>query len=147
MTFTYVDPITGGNRDKVRFLLGDTNSADPLFTDEEIAYLLAEWTDVYEASRQGCFVLISKFTRLADSTSKSVGDISVSESYANKSSEYKLLADNLLQRKMLKSPPRPRANAQALQSTDDRQVTDYHTDAWVGIHDNPNQGLDSRRLD
>jgi hypothetical protein len=146
MAFTYVDPSTN-NRDKVRFLLGDTNSADPLFQDSEIAYLLSEWVDVYEAARQGCFVLIAKFTRLADSFSKSVGDISVSESYANKSIEYKLLADNLLQRKMLKAPPRPRANADALKSTDDRNVTDYHTDAWVGVHDNPNQGIDSRRLD
>lgn len=41
MTFTYADP-SASRKDAVRFLVGDTDPAVPLLTDEEIAYLLAE---------------------------------------------------------------------------------------------------------
>jgi hypothetical protein len=45
---------------------------------------------------------------------------------------------------MRKAPPRPFANAQALKSTNDRIVDDYNTDAYTGIHDNPNNVYDHR---
>jgi len=54
------------------------------------------------------------------------------------------LAESLLRRQMRKSPPRPFANAQALKSTNDRIVDDYNTDAYTGIHDNPNNVYDRR---
>ena len=145
MTFTYSgDPSTSA-RNYVRFLLNDTDSTDALFSDEEIAYVLTEWSgDAYDAARELAEILIARFARLADSTSKSVGDISVSESYGSKVSHYKELADSLLKRKMRKSPPRPWANADALKSTDDRTTTDFNTDFTMGQMDNPNSTYESR---
>jgi hypothetical protein len=144
MAFTYsTDPSTS-TRNEVRFLINDVDSTDVLFSDAELDYLIAEWVDVYETCRAACETLASRFNRLADSTSKSVGDISVSESYSAKSQQYQDLADNFLKRRMRKTPPRPFANAESLKSTNDRIVDDYNTDAYTGIHDNPNNVYDRR---
>lgn len=145
MTFTYSGDPSTSTRNYVRFLLNDTDSTDALFSDEEIAYVLTEWSgDAYDAARELAEILIARFARLADSTSKSVGDISVSESYGSKITHYKELANSLLQRKMRKSPPRPWANTDALKSTDDRTTSDFGTDFVVGQMDNPNSFYETR---
>lgn len=145
MTFTYSgDPSTSA-RNYVRFLLNDTNSTDVLFSDEEIAYVLSEWSnDAYDTARELAEIAIARFARLADSTSKSVGDISVSESYSSKVTHYKELANSLYQRKMRKSPPSPWAKADAIKSTDDKTTTNFNTDFVVGQMDNPNSYYESR---
>jgi hypothetical protein len=147
MTFTYSGDPTTSLRNRVRFLINDTDTNDALFSDEELDYLISEWgTNVYEICRAACETLVSRFSRLADSTSKSVGDISVSESYTSKSKQYQDLADSFLDRKMRKSPPRPFANAQSLQSTADRVVVNHNTDFYAGMMQNPNShnDLDTR---
>ena len=145
MTFTYSGDPSTSTRNYVRFLLNDTDSTDALFSDEEINYVITEWSDdAYEAARELAEILIARFARLADSSSKSVGDISVSESYSSKITHYKELADSLYKRKLRKSPPRPWANADALKSTDDKITTDYNTDFVVGQMDNPNSFYESR---
>jgi len=148
MTFTYSGDPTTSTRNKVRFLINDTDATDVLFSDEELDYLSGEWgTNVYEIARGACEVLIARFSRLADSSSKSVGDISVSESYSAKIAQYQALADSFLARRLRKAPPTMRANADSLLSTDDRDITDYNTDFHVGIHDNPNSNYESRVLE
>jgi hypothetical protein len=145
MTFTYSGDPSTSTRNAVRFLINDTLSADALFSDEELNYLIAEWgTNVYEISRAACEVLVSRFSRLADSTSKSVGDISVSESYSAKSKQYQDLANSFLARKLRKAPPTMWAKADALKSTDDKTTTDYNTDFVVGSMDNPNSYYETR---
>lgn len=147
MAFTYSGDPTTSTRNAVRFLLNDTNSADVLFSDAELDYLIAEWVNVYEICRAACETLVSRFSRLADSTSKSVGDISVSESYTAKSKQYQDLANSFLQRRMRKTPPTVWANADSLKSTNDRTVADYNTDFFTGQHDNPNGFLDKRIIE
>jgi hypothetical protein len=126
-------------------LLNDTDSTDALFSDEELSYVITEWNgDAYDAARECAEILIARFARLADSSSKSVGDISVSESYSSKISHYKELANSLFQRKMRKSPPAPWAKSDALKSTDDKTTTDFATDFVVGQMDNPNSFYETR---
>ena len=145
MTFTYSGDPSTSTRNYVRFLLNDTDSTDALFSDEELNYVISEWSgDAYNAARECAEILIARFSRLADSSSKSVGDISVSESYSSKITHYKELAESLIRRQMRKSPPRPFVNAQALKSTNDRIVDDFNTDFYSGIHDNPNNIQDKR---
>jgi hypothetical protein len=145
MTFTYSGDPSTSTRNYVRFLLNDTDSTDALFSDEELNYVISEWSgDAYNAARECAEILIARFSRLADSSSKSVGDISVSESYSSKVTHYKELAESLIRRQMRKSPPRPFVNAQALKSTNDRIVDDFNTDFYAGIHDNPNNVQDKR---
>ena len=145
MTFTYSGDPTTSNRNKVRYLINDTTSTDALFSDEELDYLITEWgTNIYEICRAACEVLVSRFSRLADSTSKSVGDISVSESYTAKSKQYQDLANSFLNRKLRKAPPTMWANTDALKSTDDRTTSDFGTDFVVGQMDNPNSFYETR---
>jgi hypothetical protein len=145
MTFTYSGDPSTSTRNYVRFLINDTDSTDALFSDEELNYVISEWgNDAYKSARECAEILIARFSRLADSSSKSVGDISVSESFSQKIQHYKELANNLLAREMRKSPPRPFANAQSLKSTNDRIVDDFNTDFYAGIHDNPNNVQDQR---
>lgn len=148
MTFTYSGDPSTSTRNYVRFLLNDTDSTDALFSDEELNYVISEWGgDAYNSARECAEILIARFSRLADSSSKSVGDISVSESYSSKVTHYKELAESLLRRQMRKSPPKPFANAQALKSTNDRIVDDFNTDFYVGITDNPNNVQDKRVME
>jgi hypothetical protein len=145
MTFTYSGDPSTTLRNKVRFLLNDTLVTDPLFTDEELDYLITEWgTDVYEICRAGAEVLASKFTRLADSSHKTVGDLSISLNYGKKAAEYRELAASFLNRRMRKSPPSPWASADNLNNSVDRLVDNYNTEFWVGQFDNPNNILDKR---
>jgi hypothetical protein len=145
MTFTYSGDPTTSTRNKVRFLLNDTLSTDPLFTDEELDYLITEWgTDVYEICRAAAETLSSKFTRLADQTTKSVGDLSLTVSYRTKAKEFQDLATSFLNRRMRKSPPAPWASADNLNNSVDRVVDNYNTEFWVGQFDNPNNILDKR---
>lgn len=145
MTFTYSGDPSTSTRNYVRFLLNDTDSTDALFSDEELAYVITEWNgDAYDAARELAEILIARFARLADSSSKSVGDISVSESYSSKIAHYQQLANSLYQRKMRKSPPAPWAKSDALKSTDDKTTTDFATDFVVGQMDNPNSYYETR---
>lgn len=145
MTFTYSGDPSTSTRNAVRFLINDTDSTDPLFTDEELAYLITEWgSNTYEICRAACETLVARFNRLADSTSKSVGDISVSQSYTAKAKEYQDLANSFLARRLRKAPPTVWANSDALISTNDRTVDNYNTDSYLGIMDNPNNIMDKR---
>lgn len=145
MTFTYSGDPSTSTRNYVRFLLNDTDSTDALFSDEELSYVITEWNgDAYDAARECAEILIARFARLADSSSKSVGDISVSESYSSKITHYQQLAQSLFQRKMRKSPPAPWAKSDALKSTDDKTTTDFATDFVVGQMDNPNSYYETR---
>jgi len=133
MTFTYIDP-SSGNRDKVRFLIGDTHSADYHMTDEEIAYLLTTWVDVYSAAIAGAEIIASQFAHKTN-YSRSIGDLSISESYQASADEFFKLADRLRRQKDDLYPPTPKINAQAVIATADKTVTTYKTDFYTGIHD------------
>lgn len=44
MTFSYGDPSTS-EKDQVRFLLQDVNSAEPFMSNEEITFMISKWKD------------------------------------------------------------------------------------------------------
>ena len=147
MTFTYSGTPSASQRDAIRFLLNDTDSTDVLLQDEEISFLVSTWSNTYEAARGGAEVIASKFTRDADNTSKTVGDISISKSFSNKAKEYRALAKSLFEQKMRLSPPTPTINAQSIQSTTNRDPFTPTTDFYLGEFDNPRNGLDSDTVD
>ena len=47
MSWTYSGDPSGSDIDAIRFYVQDTDAADPLITDEEIDFLLGQWTPVY----------------------------------------------------------------------------------------------------
>ena len=139
MTFTYSNDPNVSAKDKLRFLLHDTDSTDVLLSDEEIAWMITEWgPNIYDVARACAETLTTRFIRLADSTSKTVGDMSLSVSYSQKSQEYKDLAISFLARRLRKSRPRIGVNADALKNTDARTTNEFGTDFHLGQMDNPN---------
>ena len=135
MTFTYVGPATS-DRDKVRFLIQDTDSTNPHITDEEILWLLAEWADPYDAAANAADVLAGRFAHKSN-YSKSVGDLSLSENFADQCAHFQELARNLRLNRMRRFAPAWIANTEALKSTADRVVETHNTDAFLGQMDNP----------
>jgi len=115
VTWTYSGNPSASNTDKIRFLSGDTDVANPLATNEEIAFLLLEWNnDFYYAAAAVCDYAANKAAAKADQ-SKSVGDLSISTQYA-------ALADSLHKRAhairdqavMQDSSPKPTFNVDAV---------------------------------
>lgn len=149
MTWTYSGDPGTSTRNEVRFLISDTNTNEQLFSDEELNFIISSHgSNGMNAAREAAEILIARFAREADSSSKSVGDISVSESYASKIAHYKDLANNIAARQMRKAPPRPFANAESLKSTADREVINHNTDFFAGMMENPNSHNDfDTRLD
>lgn len=135
MTFTYVGPATS-DRDKVRFLIQDTDSNAPHMTDEEILWLISEWADVYDAAANAADILAGSYAHKAD-YSKSVGDLSLNETFSTQSQRFAALATSLRLNRMRRFTPTWVANADALKSTADRNVSTYNTDAHLGQMDNP----------
>lgn len=63
MVWTYSGDPSSTDRDKVRFMIGDTDSQDPLLSDEEIMYLLDTKQSVQKAAQEACRAIIAKFAR------------------------------------------------------------------------------------
>lgn len=85
--FTYQMPITT-DRDRVRFLVGDTNVNRPLLDDGEIAYSLTLGDNhLLRSAAHACDAIAAKFIR---DKSVSVSGISITRNFS--ASEYKDLA-------------------------------------------------------
>ena len=78
MTWTY-SSTSGLDRDYVRLRIGDTVTADPLLTDEEIAALVTNEGDKHLAAAAAADTLAAQFARKVD---KTVGKLSISNSQA-----------------------------------------------------------------
>lgn len=64
MTWSYSGDPSSSAGDTVHFLLGDTDSTDPLLQDEEIAFLISEWDgNLYFAAAAGAEKLAEQFAR------------------------------------------------------------------------------------
>jgi len=133
--FTYSGDPSASDLDAVRFLIGDTAENDAELQDEEILYLLTTWGGTYPAAIAACEVVSGRY---ADRTnySRSVGDLSISESYGASAAEYRQLANRLRAQRDLLTPPTPRINAQSIIPTREKNVTSYHSDFYTGIMDN-----------
>jgi hypothetical protein len=84
MSWNYSFNPESSAKDEVRFLVGDTNSKQPLLQDEEITYLLNKYNNYpLNASVRACEMIIAKFSRMADET---VG--SVSKSFSQMATAY-----------------------------------------------------------
>lgn len=89
MAWTYSTALTL-TRDKVRFLIGDTDTNDQQLSNEEIAGIIALTHGVYQAAALCARGLESKYARQAD---KWVGDLKILAS--QKARRYADLADRL----------------------------------------------------
>jgi hypothetical protein len=135
MAFTYVDP-SSGDRDKVRFLIQDTVSTDAHLQDEEIAYLLSTWgNNVFDAAIAAAEIISGSYAHKTN-YSRSIGDLSISESYGASAAEFRALAQRLKDQRDRLFVPIAKINAQSIISTADKAVTTYKSDFSTGLMDN-----------
>jgi hypothetical protein len=89
MSWTYNSTLAT-DLDRVRFLVGDTDTDDKQLQDGEINYVVGFFGSVYGAAAAICEALAAKYARKCD---KSVGDLSLSMS--QKSTAYRAMAASL----------------------------------------------------
>ncbi len=107
MAWTYDGDPSANNRDKVRFLIGDTDTDNQLLQDAEITFLFNEWnSNAYLAAAHACDSLAAKFAGKADN-SKSVGDLSISTQFGQQADRYRSLGAQLLAQSAQITPPSP----------------------------------------
>lgn len=107
MAWTYGGDPSANNRDKVRFLIGDTDSTNELLQDAEITFLFNEWnSNAYLAAAHACDSLAAKFAGKADN-SKSVGDLSISTQFGQQADRYRSLGAQLMAQASQITPPSP----------------------------------------
>lgn len=137
MTFTY-DGAIATNRDKVRLLIQDTDSDDPLFTDEELCFLEGEHgsaTDIYSTALAAIDIAVVGLTRKAES--KSVGPLSLSYGdRARRLSEARERIEALKRRKT--GAPTPYAGGISVADKEiDEANSDINKGFRIGQMDNP----------
>jgi len=87
MAWSY-NPSTMTDRNKVRFLIGDTDTTDQLVQDEEVDFAITEnGTNLFAAAAMLCRAIAAKFSRESDTK---VESISVAAS--QKSERYEKMA-------------------------------------------------------
>lgn len=115
MSWTYSADPTSSNKDAVRWLVGDTNPDAPLVQDEEINFCLMEFNgEIYRAASVTARNIAAFFTSEAQSSSKSVGGLSLSKSFGDKAQRYERLSKSLLARSRQVNPPLVNADNEAL---------------------------------
>lgn len=90
MTWSYDDTDLSTDKNKVRFLVGDTDTNDQLVSDEEIAYALTVNSNPFSASAIIARSIQSKFSRLADTSIEFVA-----VKYSQKAKAYAALVKDL----------------------------------------------------
>lgn len=88
--WTYGGSPSTSTRDEFRLLVGDTDTTDQIFTDGEVAYWLAQNSNVTLAAALGCRAAAAKYAR---QVSFSVGKLS--EQAAQKAERFLSLAKEL----------------------------------------------------
>ena len=135
MTFTYSGDPGSSTRDLVRFLITDTNSADPYFQDAELDYLITTWGNGYTAAIEAVRTLIGRESNLS-SQSKKVGDLSLTTVRGMTVDKWKNLIKELEKARWNLYPAAPVINSNAILPTDEAIVEGEGTDFVVGQMDN-----------
>ena len=89
MPFTYSDSVST-TRDRVRLLIGDTDSDEPLLMDSELDFLITLGGNIYSVAASACETIAAKFAR---EVSKSVGGLSLGSQ--DRQAHYQSLASSL----------------------------------------------------
>lgn len=139
MTWTYSSTSIGTDLAKIRLTLGDTNSNDPLLTDEEIAYYQTLDTDLRLVAARCCDAIVGKLARNIDRS-----NLGMSAQRSQVVQHYLDLADRLRKeaRNSAASPTTAPEDAGAPDQSyaDDLQSSDRPNLFYRGMNDNPGSG-------
>ena len=74
MTWSYSGDPASSSKDKVRFLIGDTDTAMQLVQDQEIGAILAMQSNAYRAAARVARAIAAKFARQVDVTGEGLAE-------------------------------------------------------------------------
>jgi len=150
---TALSPTQQQSRDSVRFLIGDTNPADPQLQDGEVDGLLYTTSsgssgqgstvtgnfDVYQAAMAACVALAAIYSRKAD---KSIGDASIQSSKV--AAAFRVLRSDIQVQAMRHSTPTPYSGGLSLSDMElDQSDNDLNAPNFkIGGEDNPSVAPD-----
>lgn len=137
MTATYTGPATS-DRDAVRFLLGDTNVANALVSDEEIDWMITKWKPVYNTMEYVAAAMADSISaRFAREANYSADGVSIS--LANLGQQFRDLAASLrAQHKNLLVGGAPDVGGITPGEQTDVEIAPF--DFGTGMHDNLSAG-------
>lgn len=135
MTWTYSGNPGASSLDHIRFLIQDTDTADQLFSNEELTYLYNSYGDAYSAAIAAVTTLIAKGSRVQEE-SKTVADLSLSVRSGARVSQWETLLRYLKAERFRLSPAAPIINGNAIVPTAERVEEDESTDFVIGQMDN-----------
>lgn len=136
MAWTYSGDPSDSDAAAVRFLSGDTvQTADVTLQDEEIAYLIATWENVYDAAAASCEARAAQYANKA-SGSKKVGDLSLALDYEKSSKGLLDMAGRLHELGSREDPPMPWVADAAIQTAAQKEARVPTTEFYTGIFDN-----------
>lgn len=101
MTWTYNSDVST-DRDKIRLLIGDTDTTDQLLSDEEIDFVSTQQPNNYYAAAQCCETIAGKFARDVSTTLEGMS-IAKRQRFEN----YLNMANNLRVMAMRTKPSKP----------------------------------------
>jgi len=124
------------DKDKVRLLIGDTDTSDKLLSDSEVEYFITTHGSLNRAASEACRAIAAMFAR---QMSRSVGGLQAD--FSAKHRQYLSMAENLDANQQL-DPVSPFVSgyskaAKAIDFADDDRE---NLAARKGIHDNPRVG-------
>lgn len=138
MSWSYSGNPASSPLDEVRFLIQDTDTNEPLLSNEEIEYLLAAYDeDAFNAAIAAVSNLIAKGSRVAEE-SKTVGDLSLSVKSGALVTQWTQLLMALKAEQFRRNPGAPVYAENALVPTVDKDLDGdtESTDFVVGQMDN-----------
>jgi hypothetical protein len=135
MAWSYSGNPGASNLDHIRFLIQDTDTADQLFSNEELTYLFTSYGDAYSAAIAAVTTLIAKGARVQEE-SKTVADLSLSIRSGARVSQWEALLKHLKAERFRLYPAPPVINLNAIVPTVERVEEDESTDFVIGQMDN-----------
>ena len=137
MAWTYTNNPATVPVDEVRLLVSDTDSSDPLISDEEITYFIAKAGDGIGAAYLAALSISAKFGRLAD---ERTGQVEVK--WSQRSRAYQALAADLKKQMTLLNAPMPYAGGISISDIEsNRSNTDRNQEEFsIGMTDNTTHG-------
>lgn len=96
MSWSYSGSPGDSSRDELRFVVGDTDSTSPIFSDSEIDYIVAKYTvegtlNVFPAAIYTVRRIVAKYSKLRD---EKVGDVKVD--WSQKVDNYRELLNQMI---------------------------------------------------
>ncbi len=132
MTFTYSGDPSSSPADAVRFILADTVEETAALSDAEVAWLVSQWPDEYAAAIAGAAMLEARYAKEADSVSRTVGDLTIAQSFKDRSAGYASLRAALESQRQALNPPAPWVDPAAITATESKATQGKTADLWVG---------------